>query len=224
MDGIVTKDDYLTTLAKTTRTLAALRAVQQQGSRADESWHVRVSEVFRFLHRKTFERVALEMPLREGVIECVNQLKRLGYKVGVVSDSYFIAAEIFRRRVFADFAIGNFMQYEGGVSQGRVRVNRAFAHEEGCRHHIICTSNLLVHLKHSDVLDPSAHVVAVGARSDDSCLLRQADYAFALASGDAMLLKEPGVARIESLAEVVSAARMLASERRVNESGELVLS
>ncbi len=221
MDGITTKDEYLATLAKSTRTFSELHAVQKEGSKSDESWHVRGSEVFRFLHRKTFERVALDMPLREGVIECVNQLKRLGYQVGIVSDSYFIAADIVRRRVFADFAIGNFMQFEGGVSQGKVRVNRAYAHEEGCRQHLICTSNLLIHLQQSGALAPTAQIIAVGGRSDDRCLLRQADYAFAIPSGEASLANEPGIAHVASLTEVVSAARLLAREERQIESGEM---
>ena len=222
MDGVVTEDEYLATLAKTTRTVSELNVALQDGTKSDEPWHVRVSEVFRFLHRKTFERVALEIPLREGVIECVNQLKRMGYKVGVVSDSYFIAADILRRRVFADFAIGNIMQFDGGVSQGKVRVNRAYAHEEGCRQHLICTSNLLIHLKQSGALSPSAHVIAVGARADDLCLLRQADYAFLISSGDTSLASEPGAAKISSLVEVVNAARSLHRERHRIETGELV--
>jgi glucosyl-3-phosphoglycerate synthase len=213
LDGVVTKEDYLSTLAKNTRTFAELRtALREEGTRADESWHVRASETFRFLHRKTFERVALELPLQEGIVDCVNQLKRAGYTVGVVSDSYFIAAEILRRRIFADFAIGNFMQFDGGVSQGKVRVNRAFAHEEGCRQHLICTSNVMIHLRQSGALDATDHVIAVGARSDDRCLLRLADFAFAMASGDASLLKEPGIARVDSLSEVVSAAQVIERE------------
>lgn len=221
MDRVITKDEYLATLAKSARTFSELHSVQQEGSKYEEAWHVRVSEVFRFLHRKTFERVALDIPLRDGVIECVNQLKRLGYQVGVVSDSYFIAADIVRRRVFADFAIGNFMQFEGGVSQGKVRVNRAYAHEDGCRQHLICTSNLLLHLKQSGALAPSVQIIAVGARADDRCLLRQADYAFAISQGDASLANEPGVAQIASLAEVVGAARLLAREERLIEAGEM---
>jgi glucosyl-3-phosphoglycerate synthase len=51
----------------------------------------RIAALFKFVHRQQFERVAQAMPIRPGVIECVNRMRRAGFMVGVVSDSYFVA-------------------------------------------------------------------------------------------------------------------------------------
>jgi glucosyl-3-phosphoglycerate synthase len=216
MTGVVTKRSYFELLAKTTRTAQDTAPLLNEPKWSDEAWHQKVCEAFRFVHRNTFEKVARQIELKPNVIESVNALRRMGYKVGVVTDGYFVAAEIVRRRVFADFALGNFVQFEAGVCQGKLRMNRAFAKEDGCREHAQCSSNALHHLRSPELGLSFDHVIAVGAKKEHRCMLRIADFAFAMASGDPDLLKEPGVARIESLTEIVSAARIIENEVLVN--------
>jgi glucosyl-3-phosphoglycerate synthase len=212
MSGVVTKRSYFELLAKVTRTAQDLAPILAEAKWSDEAWHQRVCEAFRFVHRNTFEKVARQIELRPNVIESINELRRMGYKVGVVTDGYFVAAEIVRRRVFADFALGNFVQFEAGVCQGKIRLNRAFAKDDGCREHVYCSSNALHHLKSPELGLSFNHVIAVGAKKEHRCMLRLADFAFAMATGEPELLKEPGVARIESLQEIVSAARLIENE------------
>jgi glucosyl-3-phosphoglycerate synthase len=215
MSGVVTKRSYFELLAKTTRSAQDIAPLLSEPKWSDELWHQKVCEGFRFVHRNTFEKVARQIELRPNVIESVNELRRMGYKVGVVTDGYFVAAEIVRRRIFADFALGNFVQFEAGVCQGKVRLNRAFAKEDGCREHAQCTSNALHHLRSPELGLSFDHVIAVGAKREHRCLLRIADFAFGMSTGDPELLKEPGVARIESLTEIVSAARIIENEALV---------
>ena len=89
-----------------------------------------VAALFKFVHRQQFERVAHALPIRPGVITCVNRLRRAGFMVGVVSDSYFVAAEILRRRIFADFALAHTLQFQSDVCGGTVRLNPAFLPRE----------------------------------------------------------------------------------------------
>jgi glucosyl-3-phosphoglycerate synthase len=222
MSGVVTKRSYFDLLAKVTRTSQDLAPILAEGKWSDETWRQRVSETFRFVHRNTFEKVAKQIELRPNVIESINELRRMGYKVGVVTDGYFVAAEIVRRRVFADFALGNFVQFEAGVCQGKIRLNRAFAKDEGCREHSYCSSNALHHLRSPELGLSLSHVIAVGAKKEHRCMLRLADFAFAMATGEPELLKEPGVAQIESLQEIVSAARLIESEALVEKRSVVV--
>jgi glucosyl-3-phosphoglycerate synthase len=223
MSGVVTKRNYLEALAKATRTGQELAPLLSNENVNDEAWHQSVTEAFHFVHRNTFEKIARQLELVPGVVEAVNELRRLGYKVGIVSDGYYVAAEIIRRRVFADFALGNFAQFEGGVCQGKVRINRAYVKEDGCREHAICKSNALQQLKSADALRSINHVIAVGAKSSDRCLLRLADFAFAMANGDSRLHAEPGVARIASIAEIVSAAKLIEAESLTEKKQAVVI-
>ena len=107
MDGTVTTTRFATLLAEATGQLDALMPHLERGNPDAITRGNDIAEVFRFIHRQKFEDVAKAMPIREDVISCVNAFKRAGFMVGIVSDSYFVAAEILRKRIFADFALAH---------------------------------------------------------------------------------------------------------------------
>lgn len=207
LDGVVSTASYERELAGATGRLPRLDTVLQDPA-ADLAGRMRsVAQVFRFVHKHEFEAVAHALELRPQVIETVNTLRRLGYKVGVVSEGCFIAAEIIRRRIFADFALANTMLFEGSVCQGEARLNRAYQHngrDAGCNKHQYCSSNLLGHLRLGERDIALRHILAVGSGANDRCLLRSADYAFVLDSCSDELLDEPGVTQLRSIAELIN--------------------
>lgn len=50
----------------------------------------------------------------------------LRYHVGIITDSYHIAAKIVRRRVFADFALANVVEFRHGKATGDVTLPPSF--------------------------------------------------------------------------------------------------
>ena len=86
----------------------------------------RIASLFRFVPKQQFERVARTMAIRPEMIDLVNQLRRRGFMVGGVSDGYFVAADIIRRRIFADFAMAHAIQFEGGCARARFAPTRRF--------------------------------------------------------------------------------------------------
>jgi glucosyl-3-phosphoglycerate synthase len=125
-------------LARATGQEAALDLVmagQQNGEQAkmQSVWErqTQVANLFRFVHRQRFEQVAHELPIQRGAIEAVNILRRNGVMVGLVSDGYFVIADIVRRRVFADFAVAHLLQFQADVCTGELKPNGAFGTEVG---------------------------------------------------------------------------------------------
>ena len=115
------------------------------------------------------------------MIQTVNILRRRGYKVGVVSDSYFVAAEIMRRRIFADFALAHTLMFERNICQGNVSINHAFYHGDGCPEHNQCKSNVLRHIIEQELaLAKNGTVIAVGDNLNDLCLLKLASQAYTI--------------------------------------------
>ena len=148
------------------------------------------ARVFRFVHKQQFEAVARSVPLRSGAIEFVNQARRHGFMVGIVSESYFFAAEIISRRVFADFAMAHPIQFDGDVCNGHVCINPAFLPEanssgaaDGSMPELrnrVCKSNVLRRIL-TDVSPPAIDVSwVVAASAHDLGLMRLADRAFYL--------------------------------------------
>ena len=125
MDGTVTSGRYVVELARVTgneRALGGWLDGQDDAVTRSEG----IASLFRFVHRNQFERVAHDMPIRPGVVDWVNRMRRKGFMVGLVSDSYFVAADILRRRIFADFALAHTLQFDDEVCNGELRINPAF--------------------------------------------------------------------------------------------------
>jgi glucosyl-3-phosphoglycerate synthase len=121
MDGTVTPSRYALELARVTGHEPTLMQMLdgQSGDAATRSENI--AKLFQYVHKTKFEQVARDMPLRPGVIEFVNQMRRRGFMVGLVSDSYFVAADIVRRRIFADFAMAHTISFDNDVCMGQIR-------------------------------------------------------------------------------------------------------
>ncbi|MCC7479603.1 glycosyltransferase [bacterium] len=136
----------------------------------------RLAEALAGLERRQFEEAAREAEINPGVLETVRALRKAGRKVGVVTDAFYIGAEIVRRRIFADFAIAPSLHFEDVRNSGRVRFPSAFKNRRGCALHKICPSNVIWKLSAALDVEPE-QILVVGAPSRDLCLLREAEAA-----------------------------------------------
>jgi phosphoserine phosphatase len=180
MDGTLTPDRFVQRLAERCGQTEALARCLDRTDADAATRSQRIAELFRFVHRRQFESVARELPLRRGVVEWINAVRRAGFMVGVVSDSYFVAAEVLRRRVFADFALAHTLQFRNEVCTGELRLNTAFLPLDGTasapdKRHV------LERLRPpTDRVEAPAFTEAwaVGDHLNDLGLLRAADRAF----------------------------------------------
>jgi phosphoserine phosphatase len=124
--------------------------------------------------------------------------------VGVVSDSYFVAAELLRRRVFADFALAHTLQFDGDVCNGRLKINPAFQQIDPALGPAICKSNVLARFLEDDKQPRVTETWAVGDNVNDIGLLRRVDRAFAMDPKAPEVLRVPGIVRVESFADLVA--------------------
>ena len=194
MDGTITPQRFVLELARATGNEAALQGLLDgQDDAATRSQ--RIAALFRFVHRQQFERVAHAMPLRPGVVEWVNRMRRAGFMVGVVSDSWFVAAEILRRRVFADFALAHTLQFDADICNGELRLNPAFMPLDldgaapPCKGHVIRRFR-------QDARD-LREIWAVGDHLNDLEMLRLSDRAFVIDPKSPRLAKETDARRID---------------------------
>lgn len=179
LDGTVSPHSFVAELARATGQAELLTRLLDTpaGAIPDKG---EVAAALRFIHREHFERVAHALPLREGVIEAVNRMRRAGFMVGVVSDGYFIAAEIVRRRIFADFALAHTLQFEGEVCSGVLRTNPAFLPPKEPDAGLPCKSHVLARIRLDAAAVPVQAIWAVGSQRNDLEMLRRADRAFVI--------------------------------------------
>lgn len=202
MDGTITKSRYAVELARITGHEPALMQMLDQNNSDAATRSENIANLFRYVHKKKFEQVAHSMIIRPGVIEFVNQMQRRGFMVGVISDSYFIAAEIVRRRIFADFAMAHTISFDNDVCSGRININPAFFDPESSSSNI-CKSNALRRFladRHSPTINQTW---VVGDGINDLELMRLADHAFAIEPKSPELTSEPGITEIASFEDLL---------------------
>lgn len=85
----------------------------------DESLRQRVA-LLKGLDVKVLDRIAADLPLTDGAETMVRVLKRLGYKIAVISGGFSRAAEALKRRLDMDYAYSNNLEVQGGKLTGRV--------------------------------------------------------------------------------------------------------
>jgi glucosyl-3-phosphoglycerate synthase len=204
MDGTLTTTRFAVELARECGQAEALAALLDSPTDDAATRSGRIAALFRFVHRSAFEKVARAAPIRPGVVGFVNRMRRAGFMVGVLSDSYFVAADIVRRRVFADFALAHTMHFDGGVCSGQVRINPAFQPPEGTGGPPVCKGHVLRRFRAEAGEPPLAEVWAVGDNLNDLGLLQLADRAFAIEPKAEALRRAPGVQVIAGFDELLA--------------------
>ncbi len=203
MDGTVTKSRYALELARATGHESALMQMLDDNGGDSATRSDKIAKLFQYVHKKKFEQVAHDMTLRSGVIEFVNQMRRRGFMVGLVSDSYFVAAEIVRRRIFADFAMAHTIRFDNDVCAGEIRINSAFFNPQN-KSSSACKSNVL----RCFLTDPSLPAInltwVIGDNINDLQLMQLADRAFAIDPKSPILRNEPFITQIESFEELLA--------------------
>lgn len=205
LDGTLLEERFALHMARATGREPALRAVLDGADlgTGDLARARAAASLFRFVHQHEFERVAREVPLRAGLVECVHRWRSAGFMVGVVSDDWFIGAEILRRRVFADFALAHTLVFETGVCSGELRTNPAFLAPGAAgpldKGHVV--NRLREDLDGHTGAEP-LEVWAVGDGDDDFALLRLADRGFVVGTGLSLQRLPPHVQRVDELAAI----------------------
>lgn len=198
LSALLTANSYAQELARATGALAALQTLQDKRrseSEGSPAFDADIARLFRFVHRRQFEQVAHGMTLRSGAIEWVNQMRRAGFMVGVVSTSPFVAADILRRRVFADFAIAHTLQFDGEVCTGEFRLNPAFLPLHRNDESAPSKRHIVDRFRQGGPEPCFEQVWAVGRHADTQEMLRYADRAWVLGA-DAKPMARRAKARV----------------------------
>jgi glucosyl-3-phosphoglycerate synthase len=204
MDGTVTSQRFALELARASGNEPALLQLLDTAPEQPVHRSEQIAKLFQYLHKTTFEQVAHALVIRPGVIEFVNQMRRRGFMVGVVSDSYFVAADIVRRRIFADFAMAHTIGFEHDVCNGQLRMNPAFFPDASMHASTLCKSHVLRAFL-NDLEGPAVDETwVVGDNVSDLALMRMANKAFAIDPKSVALANEPTITCIDSFEQLLA--------------------
>jgi glucosyl-3-phosphoglycerate synthase len=172
MDGVLLDGRFVAELAERVGAQYELSHFLDNTLLPDEERTRAIASAFAGVPQEVFEETARSLPLVDGAVETVVALRRAGYIVGIVTDSFQTAAEIVRRRVFADFSVAHLMRFRNGRATGDVTLSPIMLDPRGCPQHHCCKSNVVRRLRESAGLVPE-HTLAVGDSDNDVCMLRE---------------------------------------------------
>ena len=132
MDGTLLNGRFVIELARATGREEALQPLLDNAILSPVQRTRRIAALFAGVPRHVFEKVARNIPLMPGAVETVVGLRKAGYRVAIVTDSYHSAAETVRRRVFADFVVAHLMKFRREKATGRVTFAPAMREPARC--------------------------------------------------------------------------------------------
>jgi phosphoserine phosphatase len=178
MDRVLLDGRFVLELAEHTFKGDVLRQFLDHPTMPAEERTRSIAALFAGVPKEIFEQTARQATLTPGAVETVVGLRKWGYRVGIVTDSFFVASEIIRRRVFADFSVAHLMRFRAGRATGRITLSPAMVHPHGCTEHGICKANVMRHLIDFMGFKPE-DILAVGDGENDICMLKAAGLSFA---------------------------------------------
>ena len=217
MDGTLLRGRFVEELARRCGQRGELARWLDNEAVGSEERGAKIAALFAGVEKEAFEEVAREIPLTEGAAETVVALRKLGFTVGVVTDSYRVAAEIVRRRVFADFCVASMVRFQAGRATGQLIPSSLMTHPQGCARHEICKRNAMEHLLERFELD-RGEVLAVGDGRNDVCLLEAAGLSVAFEPKREQVRRAAQETVRGDLSQVLSLVRMRGWANPVEES------
>jgi HAD superfamily phosphoserine phosphatase-like hydrolase len=131
--------------------------------------------------------VADSIPLIDDAVEISHELKRRGYIVGIISDSYDVVTNHIKTKIGADFSLANELEFSKSVATGEVKLPSFFFNHTGsiCKH-TMCKTNAAQHILAHYKIDMS-NMIAVGDSHNDLCMIRNAGIGVSFRSPDELL-------------------------------------
>jgi glucosyl-3-phosphoglycerate synthase len=131
--------------------------------------------------------VADRIPLVDDAAQVVETLRRRGYVVGIITDSYDCIASHIKNKIGSDFVMANELEFSQSAATGEVKVPSYFCRSEVSRcNHSFCKSNALLQAVTAQGID-LASVIAVGDSENDICMVRLAGIGVSFCSANESL-------------------------------------
>lgn len=131
--------------------------------------------------------VADNIPVIHGTKEIVSELKKRGYIIGIISDSYDCITNHIRIKLGMDFSISNELEFSKSICTGEVKIPSFFFSNSAslCKHSICKTNALLNVLARHNI--KRENCIAIGDSINDLCMIKEAGLGIAFCSKDELV-------------------------------------
>ncbi|HEX5626277.1 MAG TPA: HAD-IB family phosphatase [Saprospiraceae bacterium] len=142
--------------------------------------------------------VADQIPIVEDAREVIRELKKRGYLVGIISDSYDCITNHLKNELEMDFSLANELEFSKSVCTGEIKIpSYLFRNSESLCKHRTCKTNALLSLLEKFSIKME-NCIVVGDSENDLCMIKEAGLGIAYCSKDELVNHHADVVLSES--------------------------
>jgi phosphoserine phosphatase SerB len=173
MDGTLIQGRLVFALADKFDLSYKVRSIQSHRLMSGHEQTKAIAELFAGLTRKDLESAIASIPFTQHCERTISALKDRGYKVGIISDSYTIAAGLVADRLNLDFVMANKLQILNGKITGKVDMPLGWD-RIGCYCKISVCKRYHLEKSAQQFSVPIKNTLAVGDTKSDICMIQRA--------------------------------------------------
>jgi len=187
MDGTLIQGRLVFALADRFGLSGKVVAIQSSGMAGYEQTKS-IAALFAGFTRKDLEDAIESIPLVKNCEQVITELKERNYKIGIISDSYTIAAGSVADRLQLDFVAANELEVIGNKITGRVEMPLGWD-KIGCFCKISVCKRYHLEKFASKFNVPIENTIAIGDTKSDICMVQQAGVGVAFMPKDTEIAK-----------------------------------
>jgi len=188
MDGTLIQGRLVFALADRFDLSEKVRSIQSDRLMAGHEQTKAIAALFSGLTSRDLESAIASIPFTKNCDRTIAILKDRGYKIGIISDSYTLAARFVADRLNLDFVRANKLQILDGKITGKVDMPLGWD-EIGCYCKIsVCKRFHLEKSAHQFGV-PIENTIAVGDTKSDICMIQRAGVGVAFMPKDDQIKK-----------------------------------
>ena len=144
----------------------------------------------------------------EGTKEIIAELKKRGYIVGIISDSYDCITNHIKNKLGMDFSLSNELEFSKSICTGEVKIpSFLFSRPESLCKHTLCKTNAMLNVLNKYQIKRE-NTIAIGDSMNDLCMIKEAGLGIAFCSKDDLvnhyadvIIQEPSFSELLNLAK-----------------------
>jgi phosphoserine phosphatase len=188
MDGTLIQGRLVFALADRFDLSDKVRSIQSHRLMAGHEQTKAIAALFAGLTTKDLESAIASIPFTKNCERTIAALKDRGYKIGIISDSYTIAAGFVADRLNLDFVMANKLQTFNGKITGKVDMPLGWD-RIGCYCKISVCKRYHLEKSADYFCVPIENTLAVGDTKSDICMIQRAGVGIAFMPKDEKIKK-----------------------------------
>jgi phosphoserine phosphatase len=187
MDGTLIQGRLVYALAGKFGLSDKVEAIQSSGLPGYEQTRT-IASLFAGLTKKDLQDAIESIPLMKNCEKTIEELRDRNYKIGIISDSYTVAASAVADRLQLDFIAANELEIENGMITGKIEMPLGWD-RIGCFCKISVCKRYHLEKFARQFEVPIENTLAIGDTKSDICMIKRAGVGVAFMPKDKEIAK-----------------------------------